>query len=119
MYSRLRRNTSQKKTLMKSLVASLIIHERIYTTESKAKELKRIFDKVVNLGKKNDLASKRKALLLFFNQNINNKIQKNILQKLFQDISKRYLDRNSGYTRIIKSEYRKGDSAPMAFISLV
>lgn len=52
MYSRLRRNTSQKKTLMKSLVASLIIHERIYTTESKAKELKRIFDKVVNLGKK-------------------------------------------------------------------
>ncbi|WCA22295.1 50S ribosomal protein L17 [Candidatus Phytoplasma oryzae] len=117
MFSRLRRNTSQKKSLMKSLVSSLIIHERIYTTESKAKELKRIFDKVINLGKKNDLNSKRKALLLFFNQKIHEK--KTVLQKLFQDISPRYLDRNSGYTRIIKSEYRRGDSAPMAFISLI
>ncbi|KXT29133.1 ribosomal protein L17 [Candidatus Phytoplasma oryzae] len=117
MYSRLRRNTSQKKSLMKSLVSSLIIYERIYTTESKAKELKKIFDKVINLSKKTNFNTKRKVLLLFFNQKINEK--QTILQKLFQDLSKRYPNRNSGYTRIIKSEYRRGDSAPMAFISLV
>ncbi|WBL31242.1 50S ribosomal protein L17 [Candidatus Phytoplasma sacchari] len=117
VYSRLRRNTSQKKSLIRSLVSSLIIHERIYTTESKAKELKRIFDKVINLSKNNNLISKRRALLFIFNQKINDK--QTVLQKLFEDLSQRYLDRNSGYTRIIKTEYRRGDSAPMAFISLV
>jgi large subunit ribosomal protein L17 len=102
---------------MKSLVSSLIIHERIYTTESKAKELKKIIDKVVNLSKKDNLHSKRKALLFFFNQKIDQ--QKTVLKKLFSDISKRYQDRSSGYTRIIKSEYRRGDASPMAFISFI
>lgn len=116
-YSRLRRNTTQKKSLMKSLVSSLIIHELILTTESKAKELRRLMEKMITLSKKNTLHSRRIASLFLFDENIDE--NKTVLQKLFQDISKKYQNRQSGYTKIIKSEPRRGDAAPMAFISLV
>ncbi|KND62765.1 50S ribosomal protein L17 [Candidatus Phytoplasma phoenicium] len=116
-YSRLRRNTTQKKSLLKSLVSSLIIHEFILTTESKAKELRKMMEKVITLSKKNTLHSRRIASLFLFDENIDE--NKTVLQKLFQDISKKYQNRQSGYTKIVKSEFRRGDAAPMAFISLV
>ncbi|MDV3198118.1 MAG: 50S ribosomal protein L17 [Vigna little leaf phytoplasma] len=116
-YSKLRRNTSQRKALLRSLVSNLIIHELILTTESKAKELKKTIEKVINLSKKNTLHSRRLASLYLFDENIDEKTT--VLQKLFKDIVVKYQNRNSGYAKIVKSECRKGDSAPMAFISLV
>ncbi|TVY12333.1 50S ribosomal protein L17 [Candidatus Phytoplasma pini] len=116
-YSKLKRNTAQRKSLLRSLASDLIIYERIFTTESKAKELRKIMDKLITLSKKNNLHSRRRASLFLFDENINEK--QTVLQKLFQEIANKYQNRNSGYTRIIKTEPRKGDSAPMAIISLV
>ncbi|MDO8168100.1 50S ribosomal protein L17 [Candidatus Phytoplasma melaleucae] len=116
-YSKLRRNTPQRKSLLRSLVSDLIIHEQIITTLSKAKELRKIVEKAITLGKKNTLFAKRRALLLFFNEKVTP--NQTVLQKLFNEISTKYHARIGGYTRIIKTEFRRGDSAPMAIISLV
>ncbi|MDC9031958.1 50S ribosomal protein L17 [Columbia Basin potato purple top phytoplasma] len=116
-YSKLRCDSSHRKSLLKNLVASLIINERIFTTESRAKEVRKVIDKLITLSKKNTLNSKRLASTFLFNKKIDSNTT--VLKKLFQDISPKYKDRISGYTRIIKSECRRGDSAPMAFILFV
>ncbi|MDO8059139.1 50S ribosomal protein L17 ['Crotalaria aegyptiaca' phytoplasma] len=116
-FSKLRRNKSQKKSLLKNLVSSLVISEQITTTLPKAQELRRMMDKVINLTKTSNLANHRRALNLFFNQKFSN--NQTILRKLVEEISPKYNDRLSGYTRIIKTEFRRGDSAPMAIIRFV
>ena len=94
-----------------NLSNSLIKHEQIKTTLPKAKELKRFVEKIITLGKKGDLSSRRKAISVL--QDIN------MQKKVFDIIAKRYKDRNGGYTRIIKIGNRFGDNASMAFIELV
>ncbi|MDO8063908.1 50S ribosomal protein L17 [Candidatus Phytoplasma bonamiae] len=116
-FSKLRRNKSQKKALLKNLVSSLVIAEQITTTLPKAKELSRIMDKVINLTKTSNLANHRRALNLFFNQTLSN--NQTILRKLVNEIAPKYNDRLSGYTRVIKTEFRRGDSASMAIIRFV
>jgi large subunit ribosomal protein L17 len=116
-YSKLRRTTSQRKSLLRSLVVSLIVNEQIVTTFSKAKELKRVIEKSITLSKKNTLHARRQASLLMFDKEIEK--NKTVLQKLFKELSVKYQDRPGGYTRIIKTETRKGDAAPMAIIQLV
>jgi large subunit ribosomal protein L17 len=116
-YSRLRRNTSARKALMRDLVTDLIIHERLITTEAKAKALSREFDQVVTLAKAGKLPDIRQAATVVRNEAVNDKT--NALQKLFREIGKRYEKRSSGFTRIIKTVPRRGDSAPMAIIELV
>ncbi|MDV3179050.1 MAG: 50S ribosomal protein L17, partial [Candidatus Phytoplasma australasiaticum] len=103
-FSKLRRNKSQKKALLKNLVSSLVIAEQITTTLSKAQELRRIMDKVINLTKTSNLANHRRALNLFFNQKFSN--NQTILRKLVKDISPKYKDRSRGYTSVIKKEFR-------------
>jgi len=115
-YSRLRRNSAQRKALLRDLVTDLIINEKIETTESKAKELKKVADKMVTLGKRGDLASIRRAASFVRNEKAG---EKTAVQKLFKDIAPRYTERNGGYTRIYKTGLRKGDSAPMAIIEFV
>lgn len=115
--SRLRRNTSQKKSLLRSLVSDLIIQEKILTTESKAKELQKQVEKIITLAKKNHLHHRRQVVKKLFDENINN--EQTVIQKLFTEISSKYIDRNGGYTRIIKTFPRRGDSAPMAIITFV
>ncbi|WP_341266621.1 50S ribosomal protein L17 [Candidatus Phytoplasma fraxini] len=116
-YSKLRCDTSHRKSLLKNLVASLIMHERLVTTESKAKEIKKVIDKVITLSKKNTLDSKRLVSTLLFNKKIDS--DKTVLKKLFQEITPKYQDRNSGYTKVVKSVYRRGDAASMAIILFV
>ncbi|MDV3196335.1 MAG: 50S ribosomal protein L17 [Candidatus Phytoplasma stylosanthis] len=116
-YSKLRRNTSQRKALLRSLVADLLINNRIITTESKAKEIKRIVDKIITLSKQNNLSARRLALNFLFNKKIDSNIT--VLQKLFQEIVPKYENKISGYTKIIKGLYRRGDAAPLALISLI
>lgn len=116
-YSRLRRNSDQRKALLRDLVTDIIINERIVTTEAKAKELKKLADKMISLAKENTLASRRQAAETVRFEEV--KEGQNALQKLFSELGPRYQDRNGGYTRIIKTVPRRGDAAPMAIIELV
>ena len=116
-YSKLNRRSDQRKAMLRDLVTQLIIHERITTTETKAKELQRLADKMVTLGKKGTLAARRQAAqtVRFLEAGEN----QNAVQKLFADIAPRFAERNGGYTRIYKLGPRRGDSTPMAIIEFV
>ncbi|MDO9630208.1 MAG: 50S ribosomal protein L17 [Acholeplasmataceae bacterium] len=116
-YSRLRRNSDQRKALLRDLVTDIIIHERITTTEAKAKELRKIADKMITLAKDGSLSARRRAAETVRFEDV--KEGQNALQKLFSELGPRYQERNGGYTRIIKTVPRKGDAAPMAIIEFV
>jgi len=116
-YSRLRRSSSARKALLRDLVTDLILNGSIETTVTKAKELKRLADKMVTLGKANTLASRRQAAsLIRFEKDEEGNYA---VQKLFNEIAPKFANRNGGYTRVIKTGFRRGDSAPMAIISWV
>jgi len=110
-HRKLNRTTSHRKALLMNLSNSLIKHEQITTTLSKAKELRPFVEKIITLGKKGDLVSRRKAISILQDQ-------KNT-KKIFDVISERYKERSGGYTRIIKVSNRFGDNAPTAIIELV
>lgn len=107
---RLGRNSSHKRALMRNLTTSLILHERIQTTDAKAKELKGVAEKMITLGKRGDLHARRQAATFI--------IGKEAVQKLF-DIAPRFTDKNGGYTRTIKVGRRLGDAAPISIIELI
>ena len=108
---KLNRTSSHRKSLFKNMSQALLKHEQIVTTLPKAKELKRVVEKLISLGKKGNLHSRRLA----FNQIRD----KDMVSKLFDNLAKRYIDRKGGYTRVLKAGFRYGDSAPMAVIELV
>lgn len=118
-YRKLGRNSSQRKALLRDLITDLIINEQIETTLYKAKELQRLADKMVTLGKKGEdnLAAIRQAakMIRFEKADEDNYA----IQKLFKEIAPKYKDRNGGYTRVLKTMPRRGDNAPMAIISFV
>lgn len=116
-YSKLGRNSDQRKALLRDLVTDLIINDKIVTTEAKAKELKKLADKMVTLAKEGTLSARRQAAQLVRDELV--KEDQTALQKLFDDIASRYTDRKGGYTRIIKTVPRRGDAAPMAIIEFV
>jgi large subunit ribosomal protein L17 len=89
----------------------LMDSEKIVTTEAKAKEIRNMAEKMITLGKKGDLSARRRALAFIYNESV--------VEKVFNDISKRYAERNGGYTRITKLAPRLGDGAPMAQLELV
>jgi len=108
---RLNRTTSHRRALFANMAASLIKHEQIVTTLPKAKELRRIVDRLVTLSKKGDLASRRLAASRLRDEAM--------AKKLFEVLGPRYKERSGGYTRVLKAGFRYGDSAPMAVIELV
>jgi large subunit ribosomal protein L17 len=108
---RLDRTTEHRTAMFRNQVASLLRHERIHTTTPKAKELKRIFDKVVTLGKKGTPHARRVAF--------RDLRDAEMIEKLFGPIAERYAKRPGGYTRIIRTGKRHGDNADMAYIELV
>ncbi|MFA6800746.1 MAG: 50S ribosomal protein L17 [Acholeplasmataceae bacterium] len=116
-YSKLGRRSDQRKALLRDLVTDIIINERIVTTEAKAKELRKLADKMVTLAKDGSLASRRQATEIIRFEEV--KEGQNAIQKLFDEIGPRYQDRTGGYTRIIKTVPRRGDAAPMAIIEFV
>lgn len=116
-YSKLNRRSDQRKAMLRDLVTQLIIHERITTTTTKAKELKRLADKMVTLGKKNTLASRRQAAQTV--RPLAAGDNKDAVQKLFADIAPRFQERNGGYTRVYKIGPRRGDAVEMAIIEFV
>ena len=118
-YSKLNRRSDQRKAMLRDLVTQLIIHERITTTETKAKELQRLADKMVTLGKKGTLAARKQAGATVRYETANTETGQNAVQKLFEDIAPRYAERNGGYTRVLKLGPRRGDGAEMAIIEFV
>ena len=105
------RNTKHRLALFRNLATSLMEHERIETTEAKAKELRGITDRLITLGKQGTLHARRGALRVLRT--------KETVSKLFDDIAKRFHDRHGGYTRIIKTRQRPGDAAKLVAIELV
>ena len=116
-YRTLSRKSHQRKALLRDLITDLILNGRITTTEAKAKELKRLADKMVTLGKKNTLASRRQAAeLIRFEKDEEGNYA---IQKLFNEIAPKYASREGGYTRVLKLGPRRGDAAEMAIIEFV
>ena len=109
--TRLGRNSSHQQAMLRNMVTSLLEHERIVTTTPKAKELRKLADKMITLAKRGDLHARRQALAVIRS--------KKVVDKLFSKLKDEYMDRNGGYTRIIHTGNRAGDAAPMAIIELV
>jgi large subunit ribosomal protein L17 len=105
------RNSSHRKAMFRNMVVSLLDHESITTTDSKAKELRKFAERVITLGKKGSLNDRRRARLM-----VNDR---DVLQKLFTTLAERYKERPGGYTRIVKLGLRPGDKAPLSVIQLV
>jgi len=108
---KLNRTASHRRAMFSNMAMSILDKERITTTVAKAKEVRGVVERLITYGKKGDLHAIRIAA-----RRINDE---KILKKLFEDIAPSYKDRNGGYTRILKTEDRKGDNAPMAIIELV
>lgn len=120
-YRKLGRTSDQRKAMLRDLATSLIVSERITTTETRAKELRKAVDKLVTLGKRGDLAAKRRAGQTVRNVEITNEdgTTQHALQKLFDDIAPRFEDRQGGYTSIKKLGERRGDGAELVIIEFV
>jgi len=108
---KLNRTSSHRLAMFRNMAVALLTHEAIKTTLPKAKELRRIVEPLINLGKTPTLANKRLAFARLRDREI--------VLKLFADIGPRYAARNGGYTRVLKMGFRQGDNAPMAFMELV
>lgn len=124
-YRKLGRTSSQRKAMLRDLTTDLIINERIVTTEARAKEVRSTAEKMITLGKRGDLHARRQAASFVRNEVADVReeneavVVESALQKLFNDIAPRYAERQGGYTRILKTEPRCGDNAPMVVLELV
>jgi large subunit ribosomal protein L17 len=139
---KLGRTSDKRRRMLRALVTDLIIYGRIETTECRAKEVKRIADKMITLGKRQDLHARRQAASYLLNKAAKTEIQEvevnvreegkvvstvkkekkvtqTVVQKLFDEVAPQYEERNGGYTRVLKTGPRRGDSAPMAIIEFV
>ncbi|MEW6501898.1 MAG: 50S ribosomal protein L17 [Thermodesulfobacteriota bacterium] len=109
--NRLGRNSSHREAMIRNMVTSLLAHERIVTTAAKAKEVRKVADKMITLAKRGDLHARRQALAVVRD--------KDVVAKLFDKLRADYLERSGGYTRIIRTGNRLGDAAEMAILELV
>ena len=108
---KLGRTSDQRRAMLRAMVTFLLENGKIETTVTRAKEVSAMAEKMITLGKTNDLATKRQVLAYV--------TKEDVAKKLFDEISPKYADRNGGYTRIVKIGPRRGDSAEMAIIQLV
>ena len=111
-YRKLGRNNKHRRSMLANLTRNLIMNERIETTETRAKEVRKFVDKMITYGKDGSLVSRRKALAFMQNDTVATK-------KVFDDLANRFATRNGGYTRIIKLSERRGDDALMVILELV
>ena len=111
-YRKLGRDNKHRRSMLATLTKQVIVNESITTTETRAKEVRKFVDKMITYGKKGDLVSRRKALAFLHND-------KAVIDKIFNDLAKRYENRNGGYTQILKLTERRGDDALMVILKLV
>lgn len=110
-YRKLGRTTAHRKAMLRNLVTDLLREGRIQTTDTRAKEARKLAEKMITLGKRGDLHARRQALSFLFSEDV--------VTKLFEEIGPKYADRNGGYTRILKLGPRRGDNAEVVFLELV
>jgi large subunit ribosomal protein L17 len=108
---KLNRTTSHRLAMLRNMTVSLLRHEEITTTLPKAKELRRVVEPIITLGKKPSLANRRLAF--------DRLRDRGMVEKLFEQLGPRYAKRNGGYLRILKTGFRKGDNAPLALVTLL
>ena len=111
-YRKLGRETRIRRSILAGLTKDVIMNGFVVTTEARAKEVRKFVDKMITYGKKGDLVSRRKALAFLHND-------KKVVDKIFNDLAKRYENRNGGYTQILKLNERRGDNALMVILRLV
>lgn len=109
--NKLGKTTSHRLAMLRNMVTSLFMYERIVTTSVKAKELKRLVDNIITLAKRGDLHARRQALSVIKDRKL--------VKKIFEDAPLRYKEKNGGYTRIVKMGLRRGDGAPRSVIELI
>ena len=110
-YRKLGRQTAHRKAMLRNLVTDLLREGRISTTEHRAKETRRMAEKMITLAKRGDLHARRQVLAYVYDEDV--------VTKLFEEIAPKYEDRNGGYTRIMKLGPRRGDCAEVVFLELV
>lgn len=108
---KLNRTASHRKAMFANMAAALVKHEQIVTTLPKAKEMRRVADRLISLAKKGDLHARRIAISRLRDEMM--------VRKLFDVLGPRYKERSGGYTRVLKAGFRRGDSAPMAVLEFV
>ena len=111
-YRKLGRDNKHRRSMLATLTKQVIMNERIQTTDTRAKEVRKSVDKMITLGKRGDLVSRRNALAFLHNDS-------EVVNKVFDDLAKRYEKRDGGYTRILKVDERRGDGALISIIELV
>ena len=111
-YRKLGVDNKHRRSMLATMTKQVINNEKITTTETRAKEVRKFVDKMITYGKKGDLVSRRKALAFLHND-------KEVIDKIFNDLAKRYENRNGGYTQILKLGERRGDNALMVVLKLV
>ena len=111
-YRKLGRDNKHRRSMLANLTKDVIMNEKISTTETRAKEVRKFVDKMITYGKNGSLVSRRQALAFLHNDT-------EAVKKVFDELAPRYKDRNGGYTRILKLEERKGDDALMVILELV
>ncbi|QGG49157.1 50S ribosomal protein L17 [Heliorestis convoluta] len=110
-YRKFSRHTGHRRAMLRNIVTSLLKHGKVTTTEPKGKELRRIAEKMITLGKRGDLHARRQALAYLE--------EETVVTQLFTEIAPKYATRQGGYTRLMKAGYRRGDAAPMCIVELV
>ena len=110
-YRKLGRDSAHRKAMLRNLVTDLLREGRIQTTDMRAKETRRIAEKLITLAKRGDLHARRQAMEFIFDETV--------VAKLFDEIAPKYAERNGGYTRILKLGKRQGDAAEVVFLELV
>ena len=111
-YRKLGRDNKHRRSMLATMTKQVINNESITTTDTRAKEVRKLVEKMITYGKKGDLVSRRKALAFLHND-------KKVVDKVFNDLAKRYENRNGGYTQILKLTERRGDDALMVILRLV
>ena len=111
-YRKLGRDNKHRRSMLATLTKQLVNNESITTTDTRAKEVRKFVDKMITYGKKGDLVSRRKALAFLHND-------KKTVEKIFNDLAKRFENRNGGYTQILKVGERRGDNSLMVILRLV
>lgn len=114
---KLGRVSSHRKAMLRNLATDVIMHGKIETTVTRAKEVRSIVDELITLGKRGDLHARRQAAAILQDV-VDPKTGKTAVQVLFDDVAPKFADKNGGYTRVLKTYNRKGDNAPMAIIGL-
>lgn len=114
---KLGRVSSHRKAMLRNLATDVIMHGKIETTATRAKEVRKVVDKLITLGIRGDLHARRQAAAILQNV-VDLATGKTAVQVLFDDVAPKFKGKNGGYTRVIKTYNRKGDNAPMAIIGL-